>query len=64
MPKLLLWGAYEHIAHEQSMIGTGAHDPNFDPVTFIPSGKAINDIYSGSSVQIIDSALSVSFSHL
>lgn len=46
------------------MICTGTHDPNIDSITFIPSGKAIDDINPGSSVQVVDSALSVNFPYL
>lgn len=46
------------------MICTGIHDPNTDSITFIPSGKAIDDINPRSSVQVVDSALPVNFPRL
>lgn len=46
------------------MIGMGTHDPNINPIAFIPSDKAIDDIYPRSSFQIVDSAFSVNFPDL
>src|ERR1700733_858446 len=42
--------AYEHIAHEQRVVGSSSNDSNIDPVTLIPSSIAINDIDAVSSV--------------
>lgn len=42
--------AYEHIAHEQRVVGSSSNDSNIDPVTLIPPSKAINDIDAVSSV--------------
>src|SRR2546421_5898894 len=43
-------GADEHITHEQGVVGSSGNDSNIDPVTLIPSSKAINDIDAVSSV--------------
>lgn len=64
MLELFLRWAYEHVAHEKSMISTGADDPNINPVSFIPTGEAIDDINSIPGIQIVDGALSVDFPHL
>ena len=64
MLELLVRWANEHIAHEESMIGAGADDSNVDPVSFIPAGEAIDDIYSVPGIQIVNGALSVDFPHL
>lgn len=47
--------------HEQSMVGTGADDANLDAVFGVPSGESIKDIDVVSSIQVIDSTLSVDF---
>lgn len=64
MLELFLRWADEHVAHEESMISTGADDPNVDPVSFIPTGEAIDDINSVPGIQIVDRAFSVDFPHL
>lgn len=46
------------------MISTGADDANIDPVSFIPTGEAIDDINSVPGIQIVDGAFSVDFPHL
>lgn len=46
------------------MIGTGADDADIDPVPLIPSGIAIDDIDSRTSVEVVDSAFSVDFPDL
>ena len=50
--------SYEHISHEQGMIGTGADDSNIDSVSLIPASEAIDDINSIPGVEIVDSAFS------
>lgn len=64
MLELLLRWADEHVAHEKSMISTGADDANIDPVSFIPTSEAIDDINSVPGIQIVDGAFSVDFPHL
>ena len=46
------------------MIGTSANDADIDSIALIPSGKAIDDIDSRPSVEIVDSAFSVNFPYL
>ena len=59
MLQLLPRGADEHVSHEQRMIGSGADDAHVDPITFIPTCKAIDDVDPISGVEIIDCTLSV-----
>lgn len=53
MLQLLPRWAYEHVPHEQSMVGTGADNTNIDSVALIPSGISIDNVYTISRVQII-----------
>lgn len=62
--KLFPRGTDEHIAHEQSMIGSSANNAHADPVSLIPASVAINDIYSVTSIQVVDSTLSVDSPYL
>lgn len=51
--------ADEHVAHEEGMVGTGADDPDADPVSLIPAGKAVDDVDAVARVEIVDSAFAV-----
>ena len=64
MLQLFFRGSNEHIAHEQGVICTSTDDSDIDSIPFVPSGKAIDDIYSISGIQIINSTFSVDFPHL
>lgn len=44
MDQLLGLGSDEHVPHEQRMVGTSTDNADSDPVTFVPTGKAINDV--------------------
>lgn len=59
MLQLLPRGAYQHVAHEQSMVSPGADHPNTDPVALIPSRIPIDDVDPISSIQVIDGALPI-----
>jgi hypothetical protein len=52
-------GTDEHVAHEEGMVGAGAHNANVDAVSLIPTGKAIDDVDAVAGVQVIDSTLAV-----
>jgi len=54
----------EHISHKESVVGTSANDSNLDPVFFIPSCKAVDDINAISCVQVINSTFSVNSPYL
>jgi len=49
----------EHIPHEQSMVGTGADDSDFDLVLLVPSCKSVDDVNTVPGVQVIDGTFSV-----
>lgn len=46
------------------MIRSGADDSDIDTVALVPSGEAINDVYSVAGVQIVDRAFSIDFPDL
>ena len=45
--------------HEESMVGSGSNDSDFDPVFRVPSCESIKDVDVFSCIQIIDSSFSV-----
>jgi len=49
-------GDDEHVSHKESVICTRADDSDGDSVTRIPTGITINDVETGSSIQIGDSS--------
>ena len=49
----------KHVTHEESMIGTGADDPDLDPVLLIPSCEAVYNVDTISSVEIVDGTFTV-----
>ena len=59
MLKLFSVGSNEHVAHEESMVGTRAYDSDPDSVFFIPSCKTIYNIDAVSCVEVINGSLSV-----
>ena len=54
----------EHVPHEQGMVCARADDANIDSESLVPAGVAIDDIYSISCVQVVDSALTVDAPYL
>lgn len=59
MFKLLSCRSDQHVAHEESMVGTSADNSDAYPVALVPAGKSINNIDAISGVQVIDSTLTV-----
>lgn len=57
--ELLAGRADQHVAHEQRMVGPGAHHPHADSVPLIPARISINHVDSVSCVEIVDGAFSV-----
>ena len=57
--QLLTAGPDEHVAHEESMVGTGADNSNSNAVLLVPAGETIDDIDTASCVEVIDSTFSV-----
>ena len=49
----------EHIAHEESMVGTSTDNPDLDPVLLIPSRKAVHDVDTVSGIQVVDGTFTV-----
>lgn len=64
MLQLLSRRANKHVAHEQSMVGTGTDDSNSDSVLLIPACVTVDDINSGSGIQVVDSTFAVDFPYL
>jgi len=54
----------EHISHEESVVGTSAHDSDLNSIFFIPSCIAVNDVDAIPCVQVIDSTFSVDSPYL
>lgn len=59
--QFFLGGANKHVVHEESMVGSGTNNPDFNTVFRIPAGEAIKDIYVLASIQIINSSFAVNF---
>lgn len=49
----------EHVAHEQSMVGTGADHTDADAVSLVPAGETVDDIDTVASVEVVNGALTV-----
>jgi hypothetical protein len=62
--ELLAGRADEHVAHEERMVGTGAHDAHADPVPLIPAGVSVNDVDAAPGVEVVDGTLAVDFPDL
>jgi hypothetical protein len=56
--------ANEHVAHEQGMVGSRRDDSNVDPVTLIPTSKAIDDIDAVSGVEVVYRTFTIDFPYL
>ena len=59
--KLLSGRTYEHIVHEQGMVGTSADDPDLDAVLGIPACKAVKDIDHVACIEIVNGTFAVDF---
>lgn len=59
MLKIFTVRSDEHIPHEQSMVGTGADNSDFDLILLVPSCKSVDDVDTVSGIQVIDSSFSV-----
>lgn len=57
--ELLAGGSDKHVAHEESMVGTGADDSDADAVLLVPAGETIDNIDTASGVEVVDSTLTV-----
>jgi hypothetical protein len=53
--------AYQHIVHEESVVGTSTNDSYFDAIFRIPPCISVKDIDIITSVQVIDSTFTVNF---
>ena len=51
--ELLLGGSDEHDTHEEGVVGTGADDPDFNPLGGIPSGESIDHVELIACVEIV-----------
>lgn len=57
--EFLTLGADQHVAHEESVVGTSADNANADAVALIPAGVTIDDIDAVAGVEVVDSTLTV-----
>jgi hypothetical protein len=57
--QLLSRWSNQHVAHEESVIGAGAHHSDAYPVALIPSGKSIDDIDAVPGVEVVNGTLTV-----
>lgn len=57
--KLLTLGADQHVAHEESVVGTSANNANADAVALIPTGVTVDDIDAVAGVKVVNSTLTV-----
>ena len=59
--EFVLGRADEHVVHEEGMVGAGADNANFDPVSGIPASVAVEDVYEFAGVEIVDGTLAIDF---
>lgn len=57
--ELLTRRADEHVAHEESMVGTSADDTDADTVLLVPAGVSINNVDAVAGVEVVDSTFAV-----
>jgi hypothetical protein len=57
--KVLARGTDQHVAHEESVVGTSANNANADAVALIPAGVTIDDIDAVTGVEVVDSTFTV-----
>ena len=62
--QLLAAGPDEHVAHEESMVGTSADNTDVDAVALVPAGETIDNVDAVAGVQVVDSTLAVDTPHL
>ena len=62
--QLLAAGPNEHVAHEESMVGTGADNTDVDAVALVPAGETIDNVDAVAGVKVVDSTLTVDTPHL
>jgi hypothetical protein len=62
--QLLAAGPDEHVAHEESMVGTSADNTNVDAVTLVPAGETIDNVDTVAGIEVVDSTLAVNTPHL
>ena len=56
---MLLSGTDEHVSHEETMVGSGTDDSDFDSVARIPPGISIKDVNSRAGIEVIDCSLTI-----
>ena len=57
--ELLTSRADKHVAHEQSMVGTGTDNTDADAVALVPAGETIDNVDTVASVEVVNSTLTV-----
>ena len=62
--ELLAGRADQHVAHEESMVGTGADDADLDAVLLVPAGIAIDNVDAVAGVEVVDGTLAVNLPDL
>ena len=54
----------KHISHEERVVSTSTDDSDSNPVFLIPASVTIDNINSGSGVEVVDCTFSVDFPYL
>lgn len=62
--QLLAAGPDEHVAHEESMVGTSADNTDVDAVALVPAGVAIDNVDAVAGVEVVDGTLAVNTPNL
>lgn len=57
--KLFPRRADQHVAHEESMVGTSADDADAYPVALIPAGETVDNVDAVAGVEVVDGTLTV-----
>lgn len=57
--QLLAAGPDEHVAHEESMVGTSADNTDVDAVALVPAGETIDNVDTVAGVEVVNSTLAV-----
>lgn len=62
--KILAIWADQHVAHEESVVGTGADDADLDLVLLVPSCETVDNVDAIPGVEVIDGTLTVNLPDL
>lgn len=52
--QFLFGGSNEHVSHEESVIGSCAHNAHFDAVSWVPAGVAVKNVQTVAGVEVVN----------